>query len=146
VRVVYKDYPLSEIHDWATHAAVNANCLAKQDPSGYWRYIDYIHAHYEEFGAHPENLANTFKKLDNLALLYSSTRSLGSSELRRCIGAQDETYIKRSVEEGDRLNVQSTPTVYVNGERIVGLRPNEWLWAAIDRALAAGNQQSGAAR
>ena len=24
---IYKDYPLEEIHPWAVHAAVNANCL-----------------------------------------------------------------------------------------------------------------------
>ena len=30
VRFVYKDDPLSEIHPWAMHAAVDANCLAAQ--------------------------------------------------------------------------------------------------------------------
>ncbi|HZD95014.1 MAG TPA: thioredoxin domain-containing protein, partial [Candidatus Sulfotelmatobacter sp.] len=146
IRVVYKDYPLSEIHGWATHAAINANCLAKQDPSGYWKYIDYVHAHYNEFGVRREDLPNTFKKLDELALLYGSASASGSSELHNCIGAQDEAYINRSVAEAEALNIQSTPTIYVNGERIVGLRPNEWLWAAIDRAFAAGNQQFGVSR
>ncbi len=28
VRFIYKDYPLVEIHPWAMHAAVDANCLA----------------------------------------------------------------------------------------------------------------------
>ena len=28
---IYKDFPLAEIHPWATHAAVNANCLAAQN-------------------------------------------------------------------------------------------------------------------
>jgi hypothetical protein len=31
VQFVYKDFPLSEIHPWAMHAAVNANCLAAQN-------------------------------------------------------------------------------------------------------------------
>ena len=34
VRVVYKDYPLVEIHPWAMHAAVNSNCLAEQSVPG----------------------------------------------------------------------------------------------------------------
>jgi protein-disulfide isomerase len=140
IRIVYKDYPLSEIHGWAAHAAVNANCLAKLDPSRYWKYIDYIHAHYAEFKARRKDRASTLKKLDNLVLISSVGGPVTSQELRVCIAAQDESSIRRSIEEADRLNVQSTPTIYVNGERIVGLRPSEWLWAAIDRALAAGTQ------
>src|ERR1017187_10398631 len=31
---IYKDYPLVEIHPWATHAAVDANCLAAQNSDG----------------------------------------------------------------------------------------------------------------
>jgi protein-disulfide isomerase len=146
VRVVYKDYPLIEIHDWATHAAVNANCLAKQDPGEYWKYIDFVHAHHEELGARRKDSEGAFRKLDELALAYGSTRGLAPRELSDCISAQNDTNIKQSVEEAGKLNIQSTPTIYINGERIVGLRPNEWLWAAIDRALAASNQPSIARR
>lgn len=59
--------------------------LAKRDPSVYWKYIDYIRAHYNKRGAHRIHLANTFKKLDDLALLCGSAREVGSSELRNCI-------------------------------------------------------------
>src|SRR5260370_26309811 len=31
VLFIYKDYPLEEIHPWAVHAAVNANCLGAQN-------------------------------------------------------------------------------------------------------------------
>ena len=45
VRVVYKDFPLSELHPWALRAAIDVNCLADQSPTGYWNLIDSIHAH-----------------------------------------------------------------------------------------------------
>ena len=32
------------------HAAVDANCLAALSPTGYWNYVDYVHAHYAEIG------------------------------------------------------------------------------------------------
>lgn len=140
IRVVYKDHPLSEIHSWAAHAAVDADCLARQDPSSYWKYTDYVHAHYREFKVDPKELGTSFKKLDNLALLNSKPDTVHSTELQSCVKEQDQSQIKQSIEEADRLNIQSTPTIYVNGERIVGLRPKEWLWAAIDRALAADNK------
>jgi len=45
VKFFYKDYPLVEIHPWAMHAAVNANCLAEQSPEAYWKFVDYVHSH-----------------------------------------------------------------------------------------------------
>jgi hypothetical protein len=48
---IYKDFPLAEIHPWATHAAVNANCLAAQNQDAYWAFADYIHANQKEVNA-----------------------------------------------------------------------------------------------
>ena len=45
VKIVYRDLPLEELHPWAVHAAVNANCLAAQNPAAYWGYVDYLHTH-----------------------------------------------------------------------------------------------------
>ncbi len=43
VLFIYKDFPLAEIHPWATHAAVDANCLGAQNNDAYWDFADYIH-------------------------------------------------------------------------------------------------------
>ena len=45
VRFIYKDFPLVEIHPWAMHAAVDANCLAAESGPVYWAYVDYVHSH-----------------------------------------------------------------------------------------------------
>src|SRR5580700_5684736 len=44
VLFIYKDFPLAEIHPWATHAAVDANCLLVESNDAYWDYADYLHA------------------------------------------------------------------------------------------------------
>jgi len=44
VRVVYRDFPLYDIHPWAMHAAIDANCLGAASTAGYWNFIDYVHA------------------------------------------------------------------------------------------------------
>src|ERR1700722_5586279 len=44
VTFIYKDYPLSEIHPWAFHAAIDANCLAAQNADAYWDFADAVHA------------------------------------------------------------------------------------------------------
>src|SRR6202049_3474040 len=48
VTFIYKDDPLTEIHPWALHAAVDANCLAAQSGDAYWDFADYIHANKRE--------------------------------------------------------------------------------------------------
>src|SRR5436190_6912145 len=51
VAFVYKDFPLSEIHPWAIHAAVDANCLAAQNADAYWDFADYIHSNQQMINA-----------------------------------------------------------------------------------------------
>ncbi len=36
IKVIYKDYPLIEIHPWAMHAAIDGNCLGEQNAPAYW--------------------------------------------------------------------------------------------------------------
>src|SRR5690348_6358348 len=45
VKVIYKDFPLSQIHPWAHHAAIGANCLAALNADAYWDFADDVHAH-----------------------------------------------------------------------------------------------------
>jgi len=51
VLFIYKDYPLEEIHPWAVHAAVNANCLGAQNGDAYWDYADYLHGNQHAISA-----------------------------------------------------------------------------------------------
>ncbi len=132
VTVIYKDFPLVEIHPWAMHAAVNAGCLAEQSTPAYWDYVDNIHAHYADFSGDKQRLHETLQKLDQLAKLETG---VDQGALDSCIRKQDESAVRASMAEGQTLGVESTPTIFVNGERIVGARPVNWVWASVDRAL-----------
>ena len=50
VKIIYKDYPLVEIHPWAMHAAIDGNCLADQSNDAYWEFADYVHANAKAVG------------------------------------------------------------------------------------------------
>jgi protein-disulfide isomerase len=144
VKIVYKDFPLTEIHPWAMHAAVDANCLAGQNPTAYWNYVDYVHTHVDEItgaagAAH--DAQQSFKALDTLTRDDGRRFKLDSAKLDQCVQAQDQTQIKASIAVGDRLGVSGTPTLFINGERIPGLVSKELLWMAIDRALRAAGVQ-----
>lgn len=141
VRFIYKDDPLTEIHPWAMHAAVNANCLAAQSPTVYWFYVDYLHSHVDEITGPDRNLQKSFAALDRVAEQEGTLSKLDTGKLAACIARQDETSVQAEQKEADALNIDGTPALFVDGERINGAVPREQLWAVIDRALRAKGVQ-----
>ncbi|HWA95563.1 MAG TPA: thioredoxin domain-containing protein [Terracidiphilus sp.] len=141
VRFVYKDDPLTDLHPWAMHAAVDANCLATQNGDAYWAYVDYLHSHGQEISGPDRNLAKSFATLDRLARERGAEAKLDSSKLDDCITKQDETKIKESAREADALGVDGTPALFIDGERVNGAIPKQQLWLVIDRALRAAGEQ-----
>jgi protein-disulfide isomerase len=61
--------------------------------------------------------------------------------LNACIAKQDTSAIERSVKEGEELGVQATPALYINGEKIEGAQPIEYVYRMIDGALVAAGQK-----
>lgn len=39
VRLVYKHFPLTEIHPWAMTAAIASQCTYQQDPKSFWKIV-----------------------------------------------------------------------------------------------------------
>jgi protein-disulfide isomerase len=134
VQFVYKDYPLSEIHPWAIHAAVDANCLAAQNNDAYWDFADHIHANQREVSSEKGRDAQ-FAALDRLTLEQGQKHNLDQTKLQACVKAQNEDAIKASMHEADGVGVNATPTLFVNGEEMDGALPIGELRAALDSAL-----------
>jgi protein-disulfide isomerase len=140
IRIIYKDYPLS-MHPWAKHAANNANCLAQESGQGYWQFADYVHANQRAISGNQKDVQNSFNELDRLTLDIGKKNGADAARLQACIKAQSEAVMKASVEEGDSIGVNATPTVFVNGERLEGAVDIEEVRAALNqRLLEAGVQ------
>jgi len=137
VRFVYKDDPLTEIHPWAMHAAVDANCIAAQNPDTYWNFVDYIHAHGQEVSGEDRNVQKSYATLDRIARQEATLAKLDSTKLDACLAKQDDSTVKASAKEAESLGIDGTPAVFVDGERINGALPAEQVWIVIDRALRA---------
>jgi protein-disulfide isomerase len=141
VRFIYKDYPLYEIHNWAMHAAVDANCLAAQSGEAYWKYVDYLHTHGQEISGPDHNAAKSFDALNRIAREQATQANLDSSKLDGCLAAQDESSVRASLRLADTLKLQGAPALFIDGERIDGALPQEQVWLVIDRALRAAGVQ-----
>ena len=141
VRFIYKDDPLTELHPWALHAAVDANCLAAQSGDTYWAYVDYLHSHGQEITGEDRNVTKSFAALDRIARQQATLAKLDAPKLDECLAKQDETKVRASAKEADALGVDGTPALFVDGERINGALPEDQIWMVIDRALRAAGEQ-----
>jgi protein-disulfide isomerase len=133
VKIIYKDYPLLEIHPWAMRAAINANCLAAQNNDAYWDFADYIHANQKEVAG--KSRQESFANLDKAAKDQGQKHQLDAQKLEACIQKQDESAVRSSMAEADKLGVDSTPTMFINGEKISGAVPESEMRLILDRAL-----------
>jgi protein-disulfide isomerase len=134
IAFIYKDYPLSEIHPWAIHAAVDANCLATQNNDAYWEFADYMHANQGEINS-AKGRDDKLAALDRIATQQGQKHNLDASKLQACIKTQNEDAVKASVKEGDALGVDATPTLFINGQEADGALPASEFRALFDHAL-----------
>ncbi|WP_437333224.1 DsbA family protein [Sorangium sp. So ce394] len=122
LRVAYKHRPLP-IHARA-RAAARAS-LAAHEQGRFWEFHDALFA---SPGALDD--ASLERAASSLGLdLARFKRDVRSSALDAAVAADDE--------EATRLGLRGTPTIFVNGRRIIGAQPAEVLRGAIDQALAA---------
>lgn len=140
VKVIFKDYPLVEIHPWAMHAAVDANCLAEQNNQAYWDFADYVHANQRTVAG--RSPTDAFTNLDNAAKDQGQKQQINQEKFQACVKKQDDSAVRASMAEADKLGVDSTPTMFINGQRFTGVIPEQELRAALDRELAVAGQQT----
>jgi protein-disulfide isomerase len=135
VKIVYRDLPLEEIHPWAVHAAVDANCIAAQSTPAYWGYVDYLHTHGQDITGPDRDIKKSDATLDKLAHTQGEVSKVDLTKLDACVAKQDESTVRAEMKQADSLGIQQTPTVYINGEMLAGAMPTSSLWSIIDRAL-----------
>lgn len=139
VNIIYKDYPLAEIHPWAIHAAVDANCLAALNADAYWDFADNVHANKKDVD-NEKTPAARFDAVDKMAMLQGQKHNVDVVKLQSCVKAQNEDAVRASMKEADSLGVSATPTLFINGQKIDGAVPIGELRAALDAALRDAGQ------
>ena len=128
VRVYFKDFPLEQLHPWAKPAAMAGQCVFRENPAAFWQFHDWIYEHQSEIT--PDNLkakvlefAQTVKDLDGM-------------QLGRCIDSKaTEADVDASIAQGKSLKIDATPTMFLNGRRLIGNYPWQNLQQIINGEL-----------
>ncbi len=115
VRVVFKDFPLESLHPWARTAALAGRCAFQQDAKAFWKVYDSIYDQQEVISA-----ANAWSKMTD----FAAASGLNADSFKACMASPEAAAaIDASRANGQQLEVSSTPTVFVNGRRLVGGDP-----------------------
>ena len=112
VRFVYREFPLTQIHAWALTAATAGRCIYHKDPAAFWGFSDYIYDHQETISA--DNIWET-------VVQQGAAAGYDADSFKACmVDPAMKAEIDKSTAEGIALKVSNTPTVFVNGRRLVG--------------------------
>jgi len=125
VEVFYKDFPLVQVHDWAMDAAIAGRCIYNQSQDAFWQYHDYVYANQTSL-----NKANLREKIVAFGDGKFDTLQFGQCFDSRATAAD----VNRSVAQAMALQVNATPTLFINGRRI-NAQPWENLKQIIDFEL-----------
>jgi len=116
VQVVFKDFPLESIHPWARAASNAGRCIYKQDPQAFWKFHDWIYENQEGI---------TVDTLNSKVMAWAPTGGVDAIQLGRCVESKaTDAEVAQSMAEGRALGVDATPTLYMNGRKLVGAM--EW--------------------
>jgi protein-disulfide isomerase len=139
VRIVYKDFPLDQ-HPWAMRAAIDVNCVGAQSGTGYWNLVDAIHERAGEIGGTEKTVAKANEMLDTMARDEGTKQKVKLDVLNACLAKQDGAPVQASMKVAEGLGVDATPALFINGERLEGAEPVEYVYRMIDGALVAAGQ------
>jgi protein-disulfide isomerase len=124
VRIIWKDFPLTQIHPQAFKAGEAAHCAG--DQGKYWEYHDRLFANQQSL--QPEDLKT-----------HAAALGLDAAAFSACLDSSKHgERVRNGVAQGTRLGVNSTPTVYVNGRMLSGAQPYEAFVSVIDEELSRG--------
>ena len=113
LRVAFRNFPLTEIHGHALHAAIAAESVGAQlGNDGYWKMHDAIYEHQMDSATALSD-----------AQLARYAASVGADPARIASDLASDAYadrIQADFSGGVRSGVNGTPTFFVNGERYDG--------------------------
>ena len=122
VKLVFRDFPIDQLHPNARKAAEAARCANEQGK--FWPYHDKLMAGGTD--ASPEKLKEYAKELE-----------LDAGAFEQCLASgKYRAAVQKDVDEGTRLGVNGTPAFFINGRMLSGAQPTDAFAKVIDEELS----------
>jgi len=132
VKLVFNDFPLTSVHSHALEAAVAGQCVFNQNQGNgqdkFWQFHDVLYAQQD-----------TWSKLTDPTdqfITYAEQLGVDKDTFSSCL--KDQTTlasVEEDMSEGDSSRINSTPTLFVGDQRVVGASDYASLKAIVDKHL-----------
>lgn len=127
VKLAFRHFPL-DFHAMAVPTALASECANEQNK--FWQYHDKV---FEEQAKQGDGTI-TYSK-DDLKK-WAVEIGLNSNNFNQCLDSEKyKTQVEQDAQDGRNAQVNGTPTVYVNGNQIVGAQPYSSFKEAIEKEL-----------
>lgn len=138
IKLVYRNFPLTQIHQNAMMAAEAALCAG--DQNAYWKYHDKLFSE----NAQLNNQQGTVLPIDTY-VQWATDIGIDGAAFQTCLSSgktqqavqADLNFAASLPTENGEAAVGGTPTFFINGERVVGALPFVAFQQIIDAQLAA---------
>ena len=130
-RFVFQNFPL-EMHNWAAKGAAFADCVAQASNEAFWKFIAKTYETQADITAE-----NADQKLTALA----DGAGVKGADIAACANTPvTKAHVDASLALGKSVNVNGTPTLFVNGRSIGNISqvPAETLKGLVDFAAKQG--------
>jgi len=116
VRVVFKNFPIENLHPWAMTAAIAGHCASQVSNDAFWKMESTIFDQQDLISAE-----NAYDKLTDAAVAAGLQRD----SFRACLAdPASKDAIAADVALGQKLGVNSTPSIFIDGRQVVGGDPD----------------------
>lgn len=129
VRLVWKDFPIPQLdHNWAEPAAAAAECVYRQDAQAFWPVKDKIFKNQDSL---------TQSNVESKIKTWAAAEGVSKSAVQSCLdNGNPMKEVNEDKQEGSSIGASGTPTVFVNGQKIVGAQPYSQFKSAIESELS----------
>jgi protein-disulfide isomerase len=125
-RLVFENFPLSQIHKWADLAAGYADCIGRKSPEQFWKFSRGVFDQQEQI---TDDTA-----AGKLSAIATDVGADATAAAACANSAETKARVNQQYELGVSVGVNATPTLFLNGRKIENVNdtPIEILKQMID--------------
>jgi protein-disulfide isomerase len=112
---VFQSFPL-EMHNWAMKGAEYADCVARASNGAFWKFIAAVYDRQPEI---------TAENVDDKLTQIADQSGVKGEDIATCtVKPETKTHVEASIALGKAVDVNGTPTLFINGRRIGNVDPH----------------------
>lgn len=128
IRFAYRHFPLTSIHPNSQKASEASECANEQNK--FWDYYDLLFKNQTTWS--PQSVADAADSFTG----YASEIGLNKDQFRSCLDTDKyKDKVENDASDGSKVGVDGTPTLFINGTKIVGAQPFAQIQQIIDQEL-----------